>query len=200
VYFLDGKVQEGVASGDWKAAASRPGACLWIDVSGAGRRALKSLKDAFGFDPFSMAAAREATMLPKLDTFKEYAFLVIHALGYDEATGAITRRELDMFIGKGYLITIQENRIPEIDKVYREAQRSAEIMSRGPDILSHVILDRLVDLAYEMVDVFDDDIEGMETRIAAGELGGVVDEQLKIRHAGGCALLPRPLRPPLARV
>jgi len=181
--FDGGKVKEGIPLEEWKAAAARPGACLWVDVSGAGRKALKGIKEAFAFDPFSMAAVREATMLPKLDTFKEYAFLVIHALGYDEASGAITRRELDLFIGKGYLVTIQEDRIPEVDKVFKEALRSPEMMSRGPDILAHVLLDRLVDLAYEMVSVFDDDIEEMESRIAAGSLQGVVDQQLKIRRA-----------------
>jgi magnesium transporter len=180
---VDGKIREGLAPEEWKAAAAAPGAFLWVDISGPGRKALKGLKDAFGFDSFSMAAIREATMLPKLDTFKDYAFLVIHALGYDEASGAITRRELDMFIGKGYLVTVQEDRIPELDKVYKEAQRSTEIMARGPGILAYVILDRLVDLAYEMVDVFDDDIEAMEAAIAAGELQGVVDDQLKVRRA-----------------
>lgn len=122
-------------------------------------------------------------MLPKLDTFKSYAFLIIHALGYDQATGALTRIELDMFIGRGYLVTVQETKIPEVEKVYKEAQRSGEVMSRGPDILAHVILDRLVDLAYEMVSVFDDDIEDMESRIAAGNIDRVIDQQLKIRRA-----------------
>ncbi len=181
--YQDGKTREGLPPEEWKAAAAKPGACLWVDVSGAGRKALKGLKDAFGFDPFSMAAVRESSMLPKLDSFNDYAFLVIHALGYDEASGAITRRELDLFVGRGYLVTVQEDRIPEVDKVYKEAHRSPEIMSRGPDILSHVILDRLVDLAYEMVSVFDDDIEEMESRIASGRLQGVVHEQLKVRRA-----------------
>jgi magnesium transporter len=100
---------------------------------------------------------------------------------------------MDMFIGKGYLVTIQEDCIPEVDKVFKEAQRTPELMSRGPDILSHVILDRLVDLAYEMVSVFDDDIEEMESRIAAGQLQGVVDEQLKIRR--GLLLMRKSIGP-----
>lgn len=181
--FENGKVRENLPPEEWKAAASRPGAFLWVDLSSPGRKGLKGIKDAFAFDPFSLAAVKERTMLPKLDTFKDYAFLIIHALGYDEATGAITRIELDMFIGRGYLVTVQETKISEVEKVYKEAQRAGEVMSRGPDILAHIILDRLVDLAYEMVSVFDDDLEDMESRIAAGNLDGVIDQQLKIRRA-----------------
>ena len=181
--YSNGKVTEGLEPSKWAEAAAKPGNVLWIDVVPARKKSMRQLREVFKFDAFSVAATQAPTLLPKLDLFKDYAFLVVHALGYDDASGEITRRELDMFLGRGYLVTVQEDRIPEMDKVYKEALKSPELMERGPDILSHVILDRLIDLAYEMVSVFDDDIEEMEERISAGQFDGIVEWQLRVRRA-----------------
>jgi len=179
----DGKVTQDIDPATWKETAAKPGAVLWIDVQAPKRKIVKALKDAFGFDDISLEDTRSFSLLPKLDTFPDYAFVVIHALGYDEASGAINRRELDFFIGKSFLITVHLEPIPVLDKVFKEAERSEAVLSRGPSILTHVIIDRLIDLAYQMVEVFDDDIEEMERRIAAGQLQGIVDWQLKVRRA-----------------
>jgi magnesium transporter len=120
-------------------------------------------------------------------------FVVIHALGYDEASGAIKRRELNVFLGKGYLVTVHVEPIETVDKVFKEAGRSDAVLSRGPALVAHIIIDRLIDLAYQMVEVFDDDIEEMENRIAAGQTEGLIDWQLRVRR--GLLLMKKSIGP-----
>jgi magnesium transporter len=179
----EGKLTDGIDPKEWKASSLKPGAVLWVDVEAPRRKTTKMLKEAFGFDDISLQDTLTFSLLPKLDTFHEYAFIVIHALGYEEASGEISRRELDVFIGKGYIVTVHLDPIPVIDKVFKEAQRSDAVMARGAALVAHVILDRLIDLSYEMVSLFDDDIEEMERRIAAGQLDGIVDWTLRVRRA-----------------
>ena len=179
----DGKVTEGIEPTAWKAAAEKPGAVLWVDVEDPKRKSVKALKDAFGFDDISLEDTMSFSLLPKLDSFPDYAFIVIHALGYDEASGELTRRELDVFLGKNYLVTVHVDPIQPLDKVFKEAQRSDAVMARGAALVAHVVVDRLIDLAYQMVSTFDDDIEEMERRIAAGQLEGIVDWTMRTRRA-----------------
>ncbi len=179
----EGKVTEGIEPSAWKAAAERQGAVLWVDVEDPKRKSVKALKDAFGLDDISLEDTMSFSLLPKLDSFADYAFIVIHALGYDEASGEITRRELDIFLGKNYLVTVHVDPIPVLDKVFKEAQRSDAVLARGPALVGHIIFDRLIDLAYQMVSTFDDDIEELERRIAAGQLEGIVDWTLRTRRA-----------------
>jgi magnesium transporter len=121
--------------------------------------------------------------LPKFDPFPDYAFIVIHALAYDEASGVISRRELDLFLGKGYIVTVHLDPVAVVDKVFKEAQRSNAVLARGPTLVAHILLDRLIDMAYEMVSIFDDDIEEMEERISSGQLRGIVEWTLRVRRA-----------------
>ncbi len=179
----EGKVTEGIDPSAWKAAAEKPGAVLWVDVEDPKRKTAKALKDAFGFDDISLEDTMSFSLLPKLDSFADYAFLVIHALGYDEASGEITRRELDIFLGKSYIVTVHVDPVSVIDKVFKEAQRSDAVLSRGPALVAHILFDRLNDLTYQMVSIFDDDVEEMERRIAAGQLEGIVDWTLRTRRA-----------------
>jgi len=67
--------------------------------------------------------------------------------------------------------------------VFKEALRSDAVMGRGPALIAHVMVDRLIDLSYEMVSVFDDDVEEMERRISAGQLDGIVEWTLHARRA-----------------
>lgn len=183
ILLAEGKLQQEIDPKDWRAVAEKPGNCLWVDVEAPRRKALGYLKEAFGFDSISLADTQTLSKLPKLDVFKDYAFLVIHALSYDEASGTIVAREFDMFLGKGYLVTVHGEPLPSVDKVFKEATKSDAVLSRGPDVLAHVLLDRLIDLAYEMVSVFDDDIEQMENQIEAAQFEGVVAWQLRMRKA-----------------
>jgi magnesium transporter len=177
-----GKVTDGLDPKDWKAAAARPGAVLWIDVEAPKRKTTKLLKDAFNFDDISLQDCLTFSLLPKFDAFPDYAFIVIHALGYDEASGSMTSREVDVFLGRGYIVTVHVDPITSLEKVYKEAQRSGEVLARGPALVAHVLFDRLIDLAYEMVSSFDDDIEQMEERISHGQLEGIVEWTLRVRR------------------
>jgi magnesium transporter len=178
-----GQILQDIDPAQWKAAAEKPGNLLWIDVEAPKRKALRYLKEAFAFDDISLADTETLSKLPKLDIFKDYAFLVIHALSYDEASSRIVAREFDLFLGKGFLVTLHLDNMPAVDKVFKEAQKSDAVLSRGADVLAHILLDRLIDLAYEMVEVFDDDIEQIESRIEAGQFEGIVAWQVKLRRA-----------------
>jgi magnesium transporter len=177
-----GKVTDGLEPKEWKAAASRPGAVLWVDVEAPKRKTTKMLKEAFNFDDISLQDCLTFSLLPKFDAFHDYAFIVIHALGYDEASGTMTSREVDVFLGKGYIVTVHVDPISALEKVFKEAQRSGEVLARGPALVAHVLFDRLIDLAYEMVSTFDDDIEQMEERISLGQLAGIVEWTLRVRR------------------
>lgn len=179
----EGKVTEGIEPSAWKAAAEKPGAVLWVDVEDPKRKAVRALKDAFAFDDISLEDTMSFSLLPKLDTFESYAFIVVHALAYDEASGEITRRELDIFLGRSFIVTVHIDPVPVLDKVFKEAQRSDAVLGRGPALVAHVVFDRLIDLTYQMVSIFDDDVEEMERRIAGGQLEGIVDWTLRTRRA-----------------
>jgi magnesium transporter len=180
--FEGGKVVDGVDPAAWKSASSRPGATLWVDVEAPKRKTTKLLKDAFAFDDISLQDCLTFSLLPKADAFPDYVFVVLHALGYDEASGSMTSREVDLFLGRGFIVTVHVDPIPPLDKVFKEAQRSGEVLARGPALVAHVLFDRLIDLGYEMVSSFDDDIEQMEERISTGQLEGIIEWTLRVRR------------------
>src|SRR6185295_5086785 len=81
---------------------------------------------------------------PKIEDYEEYLFLVMHAVDFTRADKFATT-ELDLFIGKDYLVTFHRTPLKSVQGAIDRVAKSSGIIARGPDRLAHTVLDLLVD-------------------------------------------------------
>jgi len=121
------------------------GLILWIDLDNPTDEEIKTiLEGVFEFHPLAIEDCVTPSSLPKIEDYEDYLFLVMHAVDFTRADKFATT-ELDLFIGKEYLVTFHRTPLKSVQSAIDRATKSGGIIARGPDRLAHTVLDALVD-------------------------------------------------------
>lgn len=119
----------------------------WYNIDDPNKEVVDFLRDNFTFHPLDFKDVLGEAQHPKLDTYKDYLFIVLHFPGLNKQSNQISDNEIDIFIGPDYLITIQKKRYKVIkDTFFRllgNQKLKKEYMSQGPGFLLYKILDIL---------------------------------------------------------
>ncbi len=139
------------------------GNLLWAeaDVRDLTPQDISLIAEEFGLDPLAVEDASAPRQRPKLERYSNHLFMTLHQL--DESDDQLEPRQLGLFIGEQYVLTIHhgaERTIETAKERWRET--SQQLTSTGPSHLIHTILDAIVDEYQLYADGLEDEIEGLE--------------------------------------
>ncbi len=178
----------------------RQGAILWVHVEGKGDdRRLQALAEAFGLHGLAMEDVLEVHQRPKAEEYEDHLFVVAR-IARPDATGQT--QQVALFIGDGYVLTFQEYPQEWLEPVRRRLrQQSARVRGQPADYLAYLLLDRIVDGYFPVLEALGEELEALEHR-ALNHPGHEVFEE--IHNAKRRLLANRrilwPLRDMLARL
>jgi magnesium transporter len=155
--------QEGI-----KEALRKKDGLLWVDFHGEPDLNCEPiLREVFGFHPLAVDDALQETHTPKVDDWGDYIYIVLNALIYEETAvdGMLHMRELDVFLGKNYVVTHHDEEIAAVDQVWNACQRDPRHTSSGADHLLYRIIDYLVAGYMPIVEKIDDEIDIIEDQV-----------------------------------
>lgn len=151
----DGTVKVGGIEG---LAVAKDAAWVWVDVLSPDAETVVTLRDAFDLHPLAVEDVDHRQVRAKLDIYPSGLFMSWLTPERPLGDGLVTR-ELDVFIGQKYLITLHDEGDDAIAAVAKEAGRA---LSGGPDWALHAIIDRLVDSTLPLVDAMGDELNTIE--------------------------------------
>ncbi len=125
-------------------AVRRPpgeGETRWLNLFQPTQEEAKVLSEVFHFHPLAIEDCLQDVHHPKVDDYGDYLFLIIHALRPGAKSFETT--ELDVFLGKGYLLTHHKEPMDCVSRVWEQCGRTPHVV-REPDTLLHELLDGLV--------------------------------------------------------
>jgi len=117
---------------------------IWVDIFDSPyEESLLVLKDIFGFHPLAIDDALEETHVPKIDDWGDYLCLVSRMIeiNQQEEIFEYPTQEVDIFVGKNYILTYHEGQSSTIDKVWNSTSKINSIYERGPEYLLYLLLD-----------------------------------------------------------
>ncbi|MBI3885573.1 MAG: magnesium/cobalt transporter CorA [Opitutae bacterium] len=121
------------------------GLLLWVDLDNPTAEEIKAvLEGVFQFHPLAIEDCVTPSSLPKIEDYEDYLFMVTHAVDYSR-TEKFATTELDLFLGKDYLVTFHNAPLRSVATMKERLAKSAGVGPRGPDRLAHTLLDLLVD-------------------------------------------------------
>jgi magnesium transporter len=143
---------------------------LWLDYQQPTKEDLFSLIDPFGLHPLSVEDCLDDNQIPKIDDYPRNTFILFNA--FDHSEGKLSVDEVDIFIGRDFLITASgrnsENR-HFLEEVERTMEFDGESIRNGPAFLLHIILDQIVDRKFATIEVIEEELDKTEEAIL-GEL------------------------------
>jgi magnesium transporter len=158
---------EDVPTKDYAAILKNPKALLWVDFDNEPDASAEPiLTGIFRFHPLAVDDALKETHTPKVDDWGEYVYLVLTALVFNESERlSLTTKELDVFLGKNYVVTHHYEPISSIDEARAACLRDKRYTTNGPDHLLYKIIDDLVADYMPLVEAIDDQIDRVEDEV-----------------------------------
>ncbi len=151
----------------------------WVDIEAPGEPEAKLLAGVFHFHPLTIEDCRnEIVDPPKVDDYRDYLFIIAQAIDFECTDETLVTTELNIYVGKNYVVTSHQRPLPVLDEVTEQCQRQLPLIGKGPDWLTHAIIDRLVDQLLPVVQAIDQEIAGLEDQALQGGWDGSLLERM----------------------
>jgi len=140
---------------------------LWVDFVGEPPETSLPILQGFGFHPLSIDDALQETHVPRLDDWKEYLYIVFNYMDVkkngDDWESHVD--ELDIFLGRNYIVTHHDEPITAIDDTWISCDRDPRTLEEGADHLLYKISDFLITEYMPVVEKIDDAVDQIEDQV-----------------------------------
>jgi magnesium transporter len=154
----------------------------WIDVEHPSKADLERIHREFPqFHQLALEDTLSPIQRPKIDEFDDHLFIVLHFPVFEKRTHKITSSEIDMFVGKDYVVTLHDGRLKPLTELVDEAlddtKMRKEIFGKEASFLVYNILNPLLDYCFPILYKNDVNLDILEDKIfEGGEFSKLVEE------------------------
>lgn len=149
---------------------------IWVEITEPTDADVAVLQDVFHFHPLAIEDTRNHEQRPKLEEYPGYLFILVNTVtltaqkpDLHKADGSLILHdldvdELDIFVGRNYLVTVCLLNAPVIQQVRRRVGLGASLRVTASYLL-YVLLDEVVDSYFPVMEVLEEEIGALEDRI-----------------------------------
>jgi magnesium transporter len=143
---------------------------LWVDIQGPDEHVGKHLENwlctHFHFHHLAVEDALRESHVPKVDDWGDYLYIVFHVARIVPETEALELQELDVFLGKNYLITYHTAALPILDQDRESILRDPrDRMRNGPDHLLVRFLELAIDQSLTAIEDLDEQVDEIQNAV-----------------------------------
>jgi len=144
----------------------------WFDFEKPTPQETELLDIAFNFHPLTIDDCLSPRHQPKLDNYGEYLFLIVHEVLPESSERDFKTGEIDIYLGKHYLITYHRPRMRSLDTVKERIEKNPRAIFRSADFLLATVLDEVVDLYSPVLDQFYRKVMVLEDQLLSDQESG----------------------------
>jgi magnesium transporter len=157
------------------------GVQFWIDAGECTDAEVKAVLDGvFHFHPLAIEDCLTPSDRPKADEYEGYVFMIIHAVDYNAHEFKTT--ELNMFIGKDFLVTFHREPLRCVNSTIERIQKNAPAVARAPDRLTYTILNHILDGYDPALEELATDIADLEKSMLERPATNIAPEVMRLKN------------------
>jgi len=149
---------------------------FWLDISDPTDADVELLRGTFGFHELSLEEVTKPHERPRCEAYGGYYFIVVYAA---EHTGeAFLPRELNLFWGENYLVTIHRSPaavLTVLSSARRKWEQDENRQEYGVACMAYALFESLVDGYFAVQDRIRERMEDIEEAIFSGAEGAAAD-------------------------
>ena len=168
------------------------GKIVWVDILAPTDEDMQYLAEEFRFHPLAIEDCRTSHQRPKIEEYRGYYFLVLYELELVGPRRSVELRELNLFMGPRYLVTVHSQPLRAIEAAARLWPEWLDRADPSAGLLSYLLIDSIVDdyLPFldevsERVDTLEDDIFGTFRHETIREIFVIKKQLLYLRRSVG---------------
>lgn len=167
---------------------------LWADIIDCDDEEARILRDVFHFHPVAIEDTRNHRQRPKLEEYEGYLFLIVNSVTIldsgvdaDSAPGIqiyheLSFREVDLFIGHNYVVSIHSAHDPVIEQARRRINNMGTSAPLTVGYLTYTLLDVVVDDYFPVMDMFEEEISSLEDTILLRPRQEQINRLFELKH------------------
>jgi magnesium transporter len=155
---------------------------FWIDCLTPDPKEIHRLGEVLGLHPLAIEDLINSQHRPKIDVYENGLLIVVRDADVDRIEKGARALELDLFLGRNFLITVHTERMESIEMALNRLEGAASrTLGRGPDYLMHWIIDMLVDDNLQLLNWLDEEISDLEEDLFTAPTQDVLMRTARLR-------------------
>ena len=138
---------------------------VWADVNDPTSEDFIELAEEFNFHPLSIEDCRNAHQRPKVEEYPGYYFIVLYEAELVGPHDHLELRELNIFLGANYLVTVHSRPIRAVDTASRLWSEWTDRAEQGAGLLAYLLMDAIVDDYLPLLDIVSEKMDDLEDQI-----------------------------------
>jgi magnesium transporter len=147
----------------WLAAGSH--VAFWTDLTDPTPEDGRILSDVFHFHDLAVEDALAATHHPKVESYGDYLYLILHRIDFEAPEHCFTTYDVDFFLGANYLVTVHTGESRSIERVSKVCGQNSMALGEGAAALMHRIIDVMVDDYSPEIDELTERLDAIEKEV-----------------------------------
>jgi magnesium transporter len=140
-------------------------AFVWVGLYEPSHLELADIAAAFNLHDLAVEDAVVAHQRPKLELYDESIFLVLKTLWYVDEDDAVETGEINLFVGKDFVITVRHGRGSQLKDARRALEEQQAVLDHGPSAVVYAVCDTVVDGYLAVVEELQTDVDEVETSV-----------------------------------
>ncbi|MDY6912392.1 MAG: magnesium transporter CorA family protein [Chloroflexota bacterium] len=164
------------------------GKLQWVNIEKPTEQETGYLAEHYPFHKLELDDCLSRIQRPKIDRDEtdNYIFMVFHFPVFNKQTRITTASQVSAFLGEDYLITLHEGNLKPLTAFYRDCSTNEETqkdtMAHGPGYLIYIILDRLVNYCFPIINKIGTNIDSVEEKVFTDQAREAVREISMLRR------------------
>ncbi len=154
---------------------------VWADVSDPTSKDFEALAEEFDFHHLSIEDCRNEHQRPKVEEYSGYYFLVLYEASLVGDDDVLELRELNIFLGKNYLVTVHSRPIRAIATAHRLWSEWLDQSKVGAGLLAYLLIDAIVDDYLPLLDIISEGMDDLEDSIFGKWRAEVIEEIFMVK-------------------
>ena len=147
----------------------------WIDVEHPSKADIEQIRKEFPqVHPLTLEDTLSPIQRAKIDIFADHLFIVLHFPVLEKKGGRVTSAEVDIILGRDFLVTIHDGRIKPFMDLFDDAlddkkTRQEIFLKSSAGFLLYSILNKILDSVFPLLYKIDTELDLIEDKIFEGE-------------------------------
>jgi magnesium transporter len=154
----------------------------WVDLAGYNEDDLKQVAGLLKLHPLSVDAALAPWQRPRIDTFGHYFFLSVTLVEAEVAALKVKIGELDLFMGRNFLVTAHRQDLPFLDRVVERVHQSPELVRYHTAFVLYIVLDEMIDFYQAQYEELEEKIEKVEETALRDSSDDFLSDLLRLKR------------------
>lgn len=141
----------------------QPDCFVWVALKDTQPAELAVMQEEFNLHPLAVEDALHGHQRPKLEEYGDSLFTVVQTV--EMAEGEINIGEIDIFVGKNYILSVRNRSTQNLLGVRERCEREPEQLKLGSAFVLYALIDAVVDRYFPIADALESELEIIEEHI-----------------------------------